>query len=136
MPWFRVDDAFHSHPKAMSATPAALGLWVIAGSWAAGNPDNGFVPLYVLRRLLPDWELLAEELVSLKLWTRAKGGYRFRDWDHYQLSKEEVERDRANARERQRKARRKMRGMDLEKESPEGSSALSKKLRAVGGEDR
>lgn len=112
MPWFLVDDAFHSHHKTMATTPAALGLWVVAGSWAAANPDGGFVPLYVLPRLIPDWEQLAEELVAQRLWVRAKGGFRFRDWDHYQPTKEQVEKARANARERQRKRRDKLRGIE------------------------
>lgn len=28
MPWFRVDDDFALHPKAIAAGNAALGLWV------------------------------------------------------------------------------------------------------------
>lgn len=111
MPWFRVDDAFHSHPKVMATSPAAIGLWTIAGSWAAAHPDDGFVPAYVLPRLLPNWEELAEELIAKRLWMRAKGGFRFRDWTDHQPSKEEVERDRKNARERQRKRRDRLRGM-------------------------
>lgn len=116
MPWFRVDDAFHSHPKVMVTSPAAIGLWTIAGSWAAANLSDGFVPVYVLQRLVPDWEQLAEELVSQRLWMRAKGGFRFRDWDHYQPSKEEVQKDRESARVRQQKRRKRLRDVQTSEE--------------------
>jgi hypothetical protein len=35
MSWFRVDDQFHLHPKAQAAGNAALGLWLLLGSYAA-----------------------------------------------------------------------------------------------------
>lgn len=105
MPWFKVDDHFHSHRKTLGTSPAALGLWVVAGSWAAANPDDGFVPSHVLPRLLPDAEPLADELVEQRLWMRVRGGFRFRNWAEYQFTKEEVERTRTKARERQRKRR-------------------------------
>lgn len=88
MTWFVVDDSFHSHPKAMAAGPAALGLWVIAGSWSCANLTDGFVPGYVLPRLAEGAEELARMLVAAGLWRRARGGYRFHDWDHYQEARE------------------------------------------------
>ena len=90
MTWFKVDDSFHSHPKVMAAGPAALGLWLIAGTWSCANLTDGFVPDYVLPRLAADAEELARTLVAVGLWRRAKGGHRFHDWDIYQRSREEV----------------------------------------------
>lgn len=110
MPWFKVDDHFHSHPKILATTPAALGLWVVAGSWAAANPDDGFVPAHVLPRLLPGWEPLAEELVERRLWQRTKGGYKFRNWAEFQPSKAEIEDKRKRDAERQRNRRARMNG--------------------------
>jgi hypothetical protein len=110
MPWFKVDDHFHSHPKILATTPAALGLWVVAGSWAAANPTDGFVPLHVLTRLLPDWEPLAAELVDRKLWHRSRGGYKFHDWAEFQPTKEEVEHKRKADTERQRRRRARING--------------------------
>lgn len=42
--WFKVSDDFHSHPKAMAAGPAAVGLWTLAGSWSAQQQTWGFIP--------------------------------------------------------------------------------------------
>jgi hypothetical protein len=109
MPWFKVDDSFHSHPKVLAAAPAALGLWVVAGSWSGANLSDGFVPDHVLPRLLPDAESLARQLVSAGLWKRIRGGYRFHDWAEFNPSSETVQAERAAARERMRamRARRK-----------------------------
>jgi hypothetical protein len=80
MPWFPVDDSFHSHPKVLATSPAALGLWVVAGSWSNSHLTDGRVPDHVLPLLLPDAEKLAEELVARRLWRRTRGGYVFHDW--------------------------------------------------------
>lgn len=79
MPWFLVDDGFHSHPWALATSPAALGLWAVAGSWSSSssNLTDGFVPDHVLPRLSPDSATLAAELAAAGLWRRVKGGYRF-----------------------------------------------------------
>jgi hypothetical protein len=90
MTWFKVDDSFHSHPKALAAGPAAVGLWTIAGTWSCANLTDGFVPDYVLPRLAEGAQELARTLVAAGLWRRAKGGHRFHDWDVYQRSREEV----------------------------------------------
>src|SRR5690606_3789897 len=100
MTWFKVDDSFHSHPKVLAASPAALGLWVVAGSWSGANLSDGFVPDHVLPRLLPDAATLARELVACGLWRRTRGGYRFHDWEHYNPKRSEVEEERRAARER------------------------------------
>jgi hypothetical protein len=84
MTWFKVDDSFHSHPKVMMSSPAALGLWVVAGTWSAANMTDGFVPALVLPRLLPDSEALAKELMAVGLWEQAEGGYQFHNWTEYQ----------------------------------------------------
>lgn len=84
MTWFKVDDSFHSHPKVMMTSPAALGLWVVAGTWSAANMTDGLVPGPVLPRLLPDSEALAKELVAVGLWEQTEGGYHFHNWTEYQ----------------------------------------------------
>lgn len=90
MPWFKVDDSFHAHPKVLAASPAALGLWVVAGSWSGGNLSDGFIPDHVIPRLLPDAAPLARELVAAGLWRRTRGGYRFHDWNAYQPASSDV----------------------------------------------
>jgi len=108
VPWFRVDDGFHSHPKVLATPPAALGLWVVAGSWSSSHLTDGVVPDDVLPRLLPDAVKLAEELVTAGLWKRRKGGYRFHDWTKKNPSKTAVENERKAAAERQRRRRQAM----------------------------
>lgn len=105
MTWFKVDDSLHSHPKVLATEPAALGLWVIAGSWSSGNLTEGFVPDHVLPRLLPDSAKLARELVAAGLWRRVQGGYTFHDWHDYNPSKEAVSNRRRAAAERQQRWR-------------------------------
>lgn len=112
MVWFKVDDSFHSHPKVLAAEPAALGLWVVAGTWSSANLTDGFVPDHVLPRLLPDSAQLAEQLVTCGLWRRAKGGHRFHDWGDYNPSSTDVRRERDAARERMRTLRAKRKGTD------------------------
>ncbi|WDZ91164.1 hypothetical protein [Nocardiopsis sp. HUAS JQ3] len=80
--WFRVDDGLHSHPKTFACSAAALGLWVVAGSWSAFARTGGVIPRHALGRLLPGAEALADELVVAGLWeTAPAGAYRFHDWE-------------------------------------------------------
>nr|DAN96755.1 MAG TPA: replisome organizer [Caudoviricetes sp.] len=60
--WFKVDDSFSQHRKAMLAGDEALGLWVLAESWCARMLTDGFVPDYVAASLAP------RRLVSAGLW--------------------------------------------------------------------
>jgi hypothetical protein len=80
MVWFKVDDSLHSHPKAMAASLAALGLWVVAGSWSSDHLTDGFVPDHMIPSLSRGTDKLAEELVAAGLWKRTRGGYLFHEW--------------------------------------------------------
>lgn len=105
MTWFKVDDSLHSHPKVLATEPAAMGLWVIAGSWSSDNLTEGFVPDHVLPRLLPDSSKLARALVAAGLWRRVQGGYAFHDWTDYNPTAAQVRKDRAANAERQARFR-------------------------------
>lgn len=104
MPWFKVDDGFHGHPKVMDLSLEAVGLWSLAGSWCAKYLTDGFVPERTIRRLGggPD---LASELYTAGLWEIGDGGWQFKDWTDYQPSKVEVEAERQAARDRMKKVR-------------------------------
>jgi hypothetical protein len=105
MPWFRVDDGFHSHPKTLSTSLSARGLWVTAGSWSSAHLTNGVVRPQDLAALGGTPELAAE-LVSAGLWEKRRGGgWKFHDWTDKNPTKEAVEKDRAAAAERQRRSR-------------------------------
>jgi hypothetical protein len=86
MPWFKVDDKLHDHRKARAAGAAAMGVWVLAGSWAADNLTDGFIP----SSLLPRWgrQREANRLVEVGLWhpdeQDGEAGWRFHEWDERQ----------------------------------------------------
>ena len=109
MPWFKVDDTLHSHPKVRRAGAAAVGVWATSGSFAMAYKTDGFGPAWYLESWGKTGVTAARKLVEVGLWSPAtKGeekGWQFHDWDDYQPSSDEIERDREMARERQRKHR-------------------------------
>ncbi len=90
MPYFAVDDGFHSHPKTVRlgfdmAGLAAAGLWSKAGSWSSSNGTDGWIPPEVVDMLAPGvGRKLAERLVKVRLWEPAQRddetGWQFHDW--------------------------------------------------------
>lgn len=86
MAWFKVDDKLHDHRKPMVAGKAAMGIWVLAGSWASAQGNGGFVPARVLSR----WggtRRDAEHLVAAGLWSPgehdAEPGWWYHDWEDH-----------------------------------------------------
>lgn len=112
MPWFKVDDTLHSHPKPRKAGLQAIGLWTLAGSHCMAYKSDGFVPEWFVAGW-PQGRKLADVLVKTTQWEigekDGEAGWYFHDWMHYQPSSEEIEQDRENSRERQRKSRAKLR---------------------------
>jgi hypothetical protein len=84
MPWFNVDDKFHSHRKAIKAGLAAIGLWTRAGSWSNDQGTDGFIPDYVVIGYGPEAESCAARLVEVGLWEVAEvdgeKGWMFHEW--------------------------------------------------------
>lgn len=103
MTWFKVDDSFHSHAKALKAGNPALGLWVRCGSYCAQHLTDGFIPRQVV--LMYGNRALAAKLVEAGLWEVAQDGWRMHDYGLYNPSAERVRSDRDAATERQRQAR-------------------------------
>ena len=103
MPWFKVDDGFHCHPKVLRAGNEAVGLYVRCGSYAAQQLTDGFIPEHIA--LLYGSETLAETLVRAGLWRRTRGGWRMPDYLDYNPSKKQVQAEREKTRERVRKHR-------------------------------
>ena len=105
MPWFKVDDALHSHPKARRCGLDALGLWAVAGSHCMAYLTDGYVEPWFIQSW-PRGEELAARLVDADLWdTHPDGGWQFHDWDQYQPTKAQVEEEREKERERKAKWR-------------------------------
>lgn len=103
MPWFKIDDGFHCHPKVLEAGNEAVGLYARCGSWVAQQLTNGFVPRSIA--LLYGSSKLTEALVQAGLWVAADGGWQMHDYLLYNPSKDQVEADRASNAERQKRAR-------------------------------
>lgn len=102
--WFKVDDAWHSHPKVAQCSFAARGLWVTAGSWCSQHLTDGAVPKVMLRQ----WgakSVFATELVAAGLWTTTQNGWQFHDWMRMNPSKKDVVEQRDKVADRQRKWR-------------------------------
>lgn len=109
MTWFKVDDALHSHRKAVRAGVPAMGLWVLAGSWCADHLSDGFIPDYMAERMDRDFEEHAARLVDAGLWTAVeKGGdkgWQFHEWTEQQPTAEYVREKRADAKDRMHRLR-------------------------------
>src|SRR5258708_4186062 len=103
MPWFRLDDSFHSHPKVIAAGNEATGLYVRCGTYAAEHLTDGFIPQRVA--LLYGTPKLADTLVETKLWRRTRGGWRMPDYLDYNPSAAQVKQERKSAAERQKRRR-------------------------------
>lgn len=131
MSWFKVDDAFHSS-KPVKKIPrkyraAAVGLWILAGTWSAQEEEDGFVPEYMLEELCGT-PALAAQLVRAGLWMAVNGdvlpsssaaptdvlpsssgsgepGWQFKNWDKYQPTRDELEEKREKERIRKAKYR-------------------------------
>lgn len=83
MPWFKIDDGFHGHPKVIGLSTSAIGLWTLAGTWAAQYLTDGDVPLAMIGRLNGTKDD-ADALVAAGLWIASPDGYAFHDWSEYQ----------------------------------------------------
>lgn len=94
--WFKVDDGLHDHAKVRKVDDvAAMGLWVLAGSWCGQNRTDGFIPAAVLRRWSPSSKRLAQKLVDAVMWlpdeVNGEQGYRFHDWADVQPMNDETD---------------------------------------------
>ncbi|WP_309617692.1 hypothetical protein [Salinibacterium sp.] len=127
MPWFKVDDGFHGHPKVVELSLGAVGLWTLAGSWCAKYLTDGEVTMGAIVRLGGNNDVAAE-LVAAKLWIVNDDGYTFWDWPDYQPLKIAVEAERAASQARMREVRAKKKGVasaDVRANEPRTTSERS-----------
>lgn len=105
MPWFKVDDGFHGHPKVDMLSPASVGIWTLCGSHCAQYLTDGKVFARTVAKFGgTDAEI--GELVDAGLWIDNEDGtYQFKDWGDYQPMRADVEAKRDAARERMRQVR-------------------------------
>ena len=103
MPWFRVEDSFHGHPKVTDAGNAAVGLWVRCGTYSAQWLTDGFVTIKIAKGYGNRREV--EQLLASRLWVPADDGYLMPDFLDYNPSAQQVKLERKRAAERQRRKR-------------------------------
>jgi hypothetical protein len=109
MTWARIDDSFHSHPKvrrAWNAHPRALGLHVLAISYAASQLTDGGIDAAFARQLVGSARAsrrVTDALVESGLWIPNQDGWEIHDWADYNptraevLARREADRQRKNA---------------------------------------
>jgi hypothetical protein len=103
MPWFRLEDTFHHHPKVMRAGNGPVGLWVRCGTWSAAYLTDGMVPADIAAMYGRTREI--ETLVATRLWVEVDGGFLMPDYLDYNPSKADVVQRRKADAERKREAR-------------------------------
>ncbi len=85
--YLNVDDQLAFHRKTIAAGNAAMGLWVRAGSWVAGQKNDGRIPDELARALGKPSEITA--LIRTGWWEPIDGGYQMHDYgDHNMLAAE------------------------------------------------
>jgi len=108
MPWFKVDDGFSTSRKVIQIPRRdrfqAIGLWLMAGNFAAKELTDGHIPAYVLDEMGAPDELV-ELLISVGLWDRdEQGEIWFHDWCEYQPSASEYREKRKQVSEKRSEA--------------------------------
>lgn len=99
MTWFKTDDKFWSSPERLSASWAAIGVWVTAGSYCSDQLTDGIVSKNA-QKLLRIRPKTAQELVAVGLWiAHENGDYEFKNWPKFNPMKAEVEARREQLRE-------------------------------------
>lgn len=120
MPWFKVDDGFHDHPKVDELSLEAIGLWTLCGTWSSRHLTDGEVPWSRVLKFGGSVELCSE-LVRANMWRTSEdvrdgavpNAIFFVNWNEWNPTKNDVEADRKKARDRMKRIR------DQGKRSPE-----------------
>jgi hypothetical protein len=107
MSWAKVDDRANEHHKQLDAGPEACWFWVCGLMYANRQPDrDGLIPERALTLLYPvkNPKKLAEKLVEVGLWDKTPGGYQIHNYHGWNPTPEQIEADKAAARERAAKS--------------------------------
>ena len=108
MVWFKADDQLSRSKKVLRIPRRyrmqSMGLWILAGTWSAGELTDGFVPSHMLDEL-GGTAAQAKRLVESGLWSEVAGGFLFNSWSDFQPSSNDVREKRARDAERKQKAR-------------------------------
>jgi hypothetical protein len=107
---FRVDDGFPNHPKVLGLTHEAIGVWLLMGCWCARYLTDGYIPDDAVRTIT-NKRRVVQDLADHNLLTRLADGWQMVDWMQYQRTREQVETERVEARDRMRDLRKRRRGL-------------------------
>lgn len=107
MTWIKLDDGFVENPKVGALSDRAFRLHVAALCYAGKHLTNGVISTKTSEKLALLIDLrrrnrILTELEQAGLWLPIERGWEVKDYLQYNLSKEEVEAERAKARERMR----------------------------------
>lgn len=96
MPWAKVDDKLHAHPKAARVGLEALGLHLLAMSYVAAYETDGHVPAnFPVEKAGEQAGELVQKLTAAPegtagLWESNGDGWIIHDWLQYNPSKREA----------------------------------------------
>jgi hypothetical protein len=137
MPWFKVDDTAHAHPKMRRAGKSAVGLWVMCGSYAAAYLTDGIIPAETAAEGTPTQ---IAKLVKAGLWHEQghacprcpqpmPGDYVMHDYLRYNPTRARVvaERDREAEKKRAQRAGGKPDGTPPPRNGQQNGSDLARK---------
>lgn len=93
--WFRVDDTFLGHPKAVGLSNDALATWTRAGDWCAWQLTDGAFGRDQLAEFAGDADdpdAVAADLLRRRLWEPGAedGQVQFHDWTDWNPSRAKV----------------------------------------------
>jgi hypothetical protein len=98
--WVKLDDGFADSPKVIGLSDRAFRVHVRALCYASAHLTDGYVPA----AKAAEWGAKpATELVAVGIWLETISGYLIHDFLDYNPSREQVQAERAKARERRQK---------------------------------
>jgi hypothetical protein len=89
-------------------THEAMGVWLVMGCWCARYLTDGYIPDEAIRAIT-NRRRIVQDLADRNLITRMPDGWQLVDWTQYQRTREQVEKERGEARDRMRDLRKRRR---------------------------
>jgi hypothetical protein len=112
MSWVRLDDGYMNHPKFVRLIRFgwdAFGLWHGFRAWCAKTNTDGFIAVDMVDEPKgppqPRREECVAAMVETRLLEKVESGYQMHDYLDWAHSKEDVEKERADSRERSKRYR-------------------------------
>lgn len=112
MGWIKLDDGFYRHPKVVRAGRDGRDLFIAGLCWCSSQLTDGHIPAAMLPALsfdagvpVDEAAIAADRLVEVGLWEHEPEGWVVHDYVDHQRTREQVEHDREQARERQARRR-------------------------------